>query len=254
VSAAGWGALALVCTFGAAGLAMCLRRMLPDHHLAGQAQDTVRIAMGLVATMAALILGLLVTAAKGTYDAQQRLVIEMASELALLDGLLNLYGPEAAAPRELLHDSVRKMVQQHWRETTPHPDRALPDTASAGNVYFAIRGLSPHDDGQRELQARALDSAYAIGRMRWLLFAQSGSAISTPLLVVVLCWLGLLFLSFGLFAPRNSTVLTVLFLSAVAVSSALFLILELDGPFDGLIRVSDQPLRGLLDVYAHPAA
>ena len=63
---------------------------------------------------------------------------------------------------------------------------------------------------------------------------------------MLLFWLTITFTSFGLFAPRNVTVLAVLFFCALSVTSALFLVVEMDGPFDGLIKASADPLR-----YAH---
>ena len=84
---------------------------------------------------------------------------------------------------------------------------------------------------------------HELAQTRWLLSEQSASSIQTPFLLVLILWLGIIFASFGLFAPRNGTVYAVIFLSALSLSTAVFLILELDQPFDGAIRISDAPLR-----------
>ena len=107
----------------------------------------------------------------------------------------------------------------------------------------AIRSLSPRDDTQRALQTRAVDLSEALLQARWLVLAGTEISVPTPFLVVLLFWLTVTFASFGLFAPRNGTVVTVLFVCAISIGGALFLVLEMDGPFDGLLRVSPDPLR-----------
>jgi hypothetical protein len=85
------------------------------------------------------------------------------------------------------------------------------------------------------------------GQMRWLLFEQAGSSISTALLIVVSAWLAVIFSSFGLFAPSNTTVVVVLLVASLCVAGSIFLILELDQPFGGIIHISSSPMRGALD-------
>jgi hypothetical protein len=135
-----------------------------------------------------------------------------------------------------------------WPQSSSRPAPLEPSVAASGveGLADAIRGLTPRDDSQRSLQSRALDLAEALLQVRWLVFAGGGTSVPLPFLVVLLFWLTITFASFGLFAPRNAMVLAVLFVCAVSVGSAVFLILELDGPFDGLLRVSADPLR-----YAH---
>jgi hypothetical protein len=116
-----------------------------------------------------------------------------------------------------------------------------------GEVIFEkIHGLVPHTDAQRALQSQALSVAVDLSQKRWLLFAQSGTSISTPFLVIVVFWLSVLYLSFGLFAPRNATAITTLVISAVSVAAAMFLILDLDHPFGGIMQIPDTPVRNAL--------
>jgi len=115
--------------------------------------------------------------------------------------------------------------------------------AKVENIADGIRRLAPRDEFQRSLQSRALDLAEADLRSRWLVFAGSETSVPLPFLVVLIFWLTIIFASFGLFAPRNATVFAVLLVCALSVGSAVFLIIELDTPFTGLIRVSDDPLR-----------
>jgi hypothetical protein len=110
-------------------------------------------------------------------------------------------------------------------------------------LFDKITDLVPHTDAQRTLQAEAESMAINLGQTRWLLFAQSGTSISTPFLVIVVFWLTVLYLSFGLFAPRNATAFITLLISALSVAGAMFLILDLDHPFSGFMQIPDTPLR-----------
>jgi hypothetical protein len=241
------GAIVLACVFGAALLAMRLRAVLPQHHLSADTKDAVKLAMGLVATMAALVLGLLVASAKGAYDAQRSTVVQMAAKAAFLDRVLSHYGPDAAEARASLHRALEGAITHIWPENKFQEGQLAPNTASGAALYDAIQGLAPHDDAQRSLKAQALVIGLDLGQMRWLLFEQGGTSIATPLLVIVVFWLAILFFSFGLFGPSNATAIAALLVAALSVSGAIFLILELDHPFSGLIRISSEPMVKVLN-------
>ena len=240
------GALVFACTFGASLLAACVRRALPEHHLGADTKDTVKLAMGLVATMSALVLGLLVAAAKGSYDTQRTAVIQMAGKAVYLDRLLAHCRPEAGEARATLRQGLEGAIAQIWPAGPNQAPRLAPNFARSEAVLDAIERLSPQTDAQRAFKTQALAAAWDLGQMRWLLFEQAGTTISTSLLVVVVSWLAILFFNFGLFGPPNSTVVAALLVAALSVSGAIFLILELDHPFGGLLRVSNQPLLNAL--------
>ncbi|MDD5200917.1 MAG: hypothetical protein PHC88_14065 [Terrimicrobiaceae bacterium] len=235
------------CIFGAGLAAMRLRTALPEHHLSADTKDTVKLAMGLVATMTALVLGLLVASAKGAYDAEKSGVTTTAAKLVVLDRMLAHYGPETAGTRDLLRRAVEGMLVGLWPDAGSRFAQLDPTAASGDVVYDSIEALSPGNEEQRTLKAQALSSAIDLGQIRWLLFVQAGSSISTPLLLVVAGRLGILFVSFGQFASTNGTAIAALMVSALSVSGAIFLILELDRPFDGLIHISSGPMRIALD-------
>jgi hypothetical protein len=236
------GAIVFACVFGAALLAVRLRAALPEHHLSADTKDTVKLAMGLVATMAALVLGLLVASAKGSYDTQKAEVVQMAGKVAFLDRILAHYGPEAAEARAVLRRALEVAVTRIWPENKLSNAQLAPTAAGGEAVFDVLQNLAPQTDPQRSLKAQALAMAADLGQMRWLLFEQAGSSISTPLLVIVVFWLAILFFSFGLFGPSNTTAVAALLVAALSVSASIFLILELDQPFSGLIRISNQPM------------
>jgi hypothetical protein len=234
------------CVFGAAAVAMLVRNALPKHHLSADTKDLVKLAMGLVATMAALVLGLLVASAKGSYDTQKAEVVQMSGKVAFLDRMLAHYGPESAQARAALHRALEVAITRIWPENNL-PGAQLAPTAAGGEALFEVlQNLAPQNDTQRSLKAQALAIAMDLGQLRWLLFEQGGSSISTPLLVIVVFWLAILFFSFGLFAPSNTTAVGALLVAALSVSGAIFLVLELDQPFNGLIRISSQPMLSAL--------
>ena len=234
------------CLFGAVLLGMGLRRLLPEHHLSQDTKDTVKLAMGMVATMAALLLGLLVSSAKGDYDSEQSNVRQIAAKVAFLDRVLTDYGSEAAEVRARLHAMVEEGIRRMWPGEGNGPIQLVPNIPGADAAYFAIQHLSPRDDIQRGLQAQAATLAVEIGQLQAMLMAESIPSISMALLIVVISWLMAIFLSFSLFAPPNATANLALMVGVLAVSGAIFLILELDQPFGGLIQISSQPILNVL--------
>ena len=234
------------CIFGGALLGLVIGAFLPAHHMSADTKDAVKLGMGLVATMAALVLGLLVASAKGSYDAQRGNLIQMSTSVILLDRVLAHYGPEAEPVREGLRRAIGAAHERIWPSSPAAEAQLAPVGAGREDLYDEIQRLAPQNDAQRASQAQALTIAMNLGQTYWLLFEQSGSAISPPLLTVVVLWLTILFCSFAVFAPRNATVIVAMFVSALSVAGALFLILEMDRPFAGTIRISDEPLRRAL--------
>jgi hypothetical protein len=237
----------LVSVFGGAALGIFLRAMLPQTHLGAETKDTVKLSMGLVATMTALLLGLLVASAKGSYDAQRSQLIQMSAKLAFLDRVLSNCGPDASEARAVLRMSTERMIARIWPDDKSTQAELAPSASAGQAVYESIQKISPQTDAQHAAKTQALQSTIEIGQMYWLLFQQAGTSISTPLLIVVVFWLAIIFLSFGLFTPRNGTAITALMASALSVCVAIFLLLELDHPFSGLIGISSEPMRNALE-------
>lgn len=237
--------IAFACVFGGALFGLLLRAILPEHHLSKETQDIVKLGMGLVGTMAALVLGLLVASAKSSYDAQSAEVTQLSSNIALLDRALALYGPETKETRTLLRSGVARVFDQMWSKDGSAP-QSPPTTAGGEILYEKIQGLSPQNDAQRSLQGHALGIAVDLAKTRWLMYAQAMTSVSMPLLIVLVLWLTAIFVSFGLFAPFNATAVSSLFVAALSVSCAIFLILEMYTPYTGLVQISSAPLRAVL--------
>lgn len=229
------------CVFGGALLGMIMRRLLPEEHLSDESKQAVRLAMGLVATTLALVLGLLVASAKSFYDTQSGEITQLAANVVLLDRILAHYGPEAAEVRSVLRGTVARGMALMW--PSEGSNKAPPASQKGEILLDRLQELSPRDDNQRSLKAQALSLAVQAGQTRWLIFEQRTVPVPKLLLVTLLFWLTVLFISFGLFAPSNLTVVASLFVAALAVTSAIFLIIEMYHPYTGLIQLSDAPLR-----------
>jgi hypothetical protein len=232
--------------FAGALFGIFLQRVLPLNHVDSNSKDVVKLGVGLVGTMAALVLGLLIASAKSSFDTQSAELTEMSSKLILLDRVLAHYGPEAHESRDLVRAAAARTLdgmELQARTRTSHSD---PISAGSEVLYDKVQGLVPANDAQRTIQGQALGLVIARGQMRWLMYEQQASSISMPLLVVLTLWLTIIFVSFGLFAPLNATVLTSLFVSTLSFSGAIFLILEMYTPYGGLIQVSNAPLRAAL--------
>jgi hypothetical protein len=240
------GLLAFAGILGATLLGMRLHAALPDHHLSADTKDTVRVGMGLVATMTALLLGLLIASAKGSYDNQRTQVILMSAKISFLDRVLVMYGPETAETRKLLRLSTDGLIQKLWPDNSSQEAQVDPAISTGQALFSSIHKLTPQNDEQRALKAEAQDTVTDLSKTRWLLFAQSDTSIPKPLLIMVIVWLAIISLSFGLFAPTNKTAIVTMIIVSLLVSSALFLILELDRPFDGVIQIHSAPMYNAL--------
>lgn len=227
--------------------ALCLARRLPEHHLDSPSRDAIKLGLGVIGTLAALVLGLLVSSTKGIYDAQSATVKDLAAQLGLLDRVLGRYGPEAAPARAQVRALAQSITDQLW----PHGGAPVEYGGGASRgigdgLFDAVAALEPRTDAQRMLKGRAQDILVGLGHMRQRLAANSDRSIPTLLLVMLGVWQGVLFAGFGLLAPRNATTLAVLIVCMLSVSGALYVVLELDRPFEGVVRVSDVPMRAVL--------
>jgi len=240
--------IVFACVLGGAFLGMFLRNTLPEHHLSEATKDVVKLGTGLIGTITGLVLGLLIASANSTFETQSSQVQQMTANIVVLDQTLAQYGPEAVSARNLMRRVVASMADRIWRENSSPSAELAPFEASAAalSLFDEILKLSPQNERQRSLQARAISTLQEIGKTRLLLFTEAGAAIPMPFLVVLIFWLAIIFAGFSLFADNNATTVVALGIFALSASAAIFLILELGQPFTGLMRISSEPLRNAL--------
>jgi hypothetical protein len=235
-----------VLVFAGAPVGMALRRALPEEHFGTDAKDTVRLAIGLVVTMTGLVLGMLVSSAKTYYDGQKNVVAQLATKVVILDGLLTVYGPEAKRTRIEARRFVEDAIDRIWPREKSGEFQLKPKN-NGGDLYAELQQLVPKNDTQAALKTEITSLTMDLKRTYWLMFLESEqTSMSLPLLVVVVLWLVTIFISFGAFAPSNSTVLMTLIICAMAVSAAIFIIMEMYSPFTGILKISPVAVRDAL--------
>jgi hypothetical protein len=237
-------AIVFACCFGAAFVGIGLRRVIPVQHLDPDSKDTVKLVMGLIATMAALVLSLLIASAKSSFDTQQTGLEQLATNVIELDHRLAVFGPETKEIRGGIRTALVGLHNRIWSPEGANASTIDPRAMSEfyDSVINAIQSLPAATGAQQTDQKGALDLATTIGHTRLMMFVQSTATISTPLLAILMLWVSTLFLGFGLFARLNPTVSGAFFVGSLCVAAAIFLILELNSPFSGLMRVSDGPV------------
>ena len=236
--------IVFACVFGGALIGMAVQPALPKHHLSEDTKDVMKMAIALLATLGALVLGLLISSAKTAHDTRRSELVELSANIALLDRVLAHYGPETGAARAELRSFVAAALDRIGRNGDPQLIAIDAGKKSPfEEIYDKVEALTPATDAQRALFARATDMIMSLGHSRVLLSADTKASIPLPFLIVLVFWFTVIFCSIGIFAPRNATVAAVLLVSAVSVAGAIFLILELDRSFEGIIQISSAPLR-----------
>jgi hypothetical protein len=246
--AVSWIVFALI--FSGSLVGMALRRALPVEHLGQDAKDTMRLAIGLVVTMTGLVLGMLVSSAKSYYDGQKNKVSEMSSEIILLNNCLETFGPDSEQIRFYARETVEAAIDRIW----PKEKSSLSQLKPKENDIFLddqLQSLVPKNDMQASAKAQAVALLQSLRKSNWLMYLESEQAsIPMLLLVVVTSWLVIIFISFGIFAPPNPTVIGTLIICAMAVSGAILIILEMYSPFTGVLRISSAAVRDALNQLA----
>jgi hypothetical protein len=229
--------------FGCSLLGMVIRVIVPERHFTNEARDVLRLALGLVTTLNALVLGLLVSTAKSSYDARRSQLTEIAADVILADHSLALYGPETNSARNALRDQVGALVDQIRSRDVRSTKLQLPRKADWSDFYQMVWRLSPSDDGQKLRKAEVLRLSLEVAQIRASALARESSSIPTVFLVILVFWLAVLFLGFGFLTSRNLMVAGALCVCALIVSTAVYLILDMDQPFTGFMELSIEPLR-----------
>jgi hypothetical protein len=237
--------IAFALIFGSTLLGMFLRSRVPDHHLAGDSKDVIRLATALIATMSAVVLALLFASTRASFEQTSATVTRLTADIIELDHVLDEYGPEALPLRKAFRDSIVPTINSIWREDAGKTKVERP-YARGASVLYGVRTLVPQNPIQTSLQVRAIQLSIDISQIRLILFAQPADSISRPFMTALVLWLAFIFGSFSMSAAPNRTMVTILFICGLSASTAIFLILELGQPFDGLMQISNAGLREAL--------
>jgi hypothetical protein len=239
-------AITFALAFGAALCAVYFRKIIAADHLREDVKDVVRLSTGIIGTIAALVLGLLIASAKNSYDARVTQFKQITTNVILLDLLLEQYGPAAQNLRGTLRIGLPMMVERitnEGRSGKPAPFETIPE---AQRFINSIQTLKPATEAQHALQTRIVDAAVQLAQSRLALFTQSHESIPAPFLTILIFWLSVIFASFGLFVRPVPIVVVTFVVGALSVAGALFLVLEMDQPFAGLFQISTETLSNAL--------
>jgi hypothetical protein len=239
----------LASVLGSGLVGLSLRSVIPEQHLHEESLGMVRLCAGVLATLTALVLGLLVASAKSNYDRVNDEVTQAATAIMLLDRTLAQFGPQTDEARGLLRAAVATAASTVFsKQGRGVADLDDPQRLAVGEKLEAqIRTLPAENEVQRTLQAHALELSNEVAKMRLLTITQAQGSIPAMFLVVLVLWLAIMFAGFGLVSARNPTVIVTLFLCAVSLAGAVFMIEELNRPLDGLMRISSAPIHYALE-------
>jgi hypothetical protein len=225
-----------------------LHRVLPEHHLSKETYDVIRLGAAMLSVLASLVLGLLIATVKTSYDSTTSALHVYGANLMVLDETLRDYGEGALPARRQLRNYTLRVLDDVWRRPYEHP--FMVEDHAAGelleHVREAIRALPVATRDEQSLASEALASTTVLLRERWLLIDRAGSSVHTVVIIVLTVWIAALFMSFGINAPQHATMYAVFLILSVAIGSAIFLVMEMDRPFQGLMQVSGQPIETAL--------
>ncbi len=242
--------IALACMGAGMLLGSCLRCRLPDQHLRDDSKDVVKTATGMIATLVALVIGLLVSSAKSSFDQANAGITQVGAKIILLDRLLGRYGGATDELRSRLRESVAVGIERIW----PSGDGAgggliaVERANSLEEIQEMVRRLAPTNETARSIQSQAFDVCKELSESRWLMIEQAQTPTPTVFLVMLIFWLTVLFIGLGMLAPGNATTYLCLTICAISMAGAILLILEMSRPMEGMIRVSPAPLKKALSV------
>jgi Na+/H+ antiporter NhaC len=243
------GVIVLGVVFGGALSGMFLKTILPEKQLSADARDVIRIVMAMLATLSAVVLGLLTNSAISSFAERESELRAGAVQFIMLDRTLAAYGPESTDARKVLKQVLTERISLIWprKGSGDVSLDALGGTAGSELVQQEILTLSPQTEKQRWLHSNALEIYNTLARSRWTIVEQIGTRFPWPFLIIVVFWLAIIFASFGLFAPCNASVIAALFIAALGLAGAVFMILEMEQPYQGIVKIPSTSLRIALD-------
>ena len=244
------GALTVAILFGSAMFAMVAARFLPQHHLSPESKSVVTASMAVVGTLSALVLGLFLSTGNASFQAKNQKVAQISSDIIGLDRLLRRYGSQAQDSRALLHRyAVTQLHDLFPQNSTQAPNFENYVTMSElEELQDKILALTPSNDTQRWLQSQTLQLTGTLTAARWQLVQENANKTPLAITELIMFWFVIIFVSFGLFAPRNVMTITAIFLCSLGIGTANRMATELYTPFQGLIRISDASLVHAVEV------
>jgi hypothetical protein len=251
-----WTLLLLIILIASAAAGAFLRVRLPAPHRSSESLDFLRIVTALLVTFVALVLSLLLASELASYNTASHDRNHYAANLTQLDGCMRDFGPELVEQRQQLHGYTAAVIASTWPDE-PHPAGVkYPDTSQfplvgeapvltgvMNDIGIALAALQPRDPLHQALATRCKDIFAVVSAARWTVIEDTQGSLSEPFAGVLMFWLTMMFLSFGLQAPRNSLSFCIIAIAIASVISVVFVILDLDLPYGGIFGISSHSMR-----------
>lgn len=225
-------------------IGLALPRVLPERHLSKDTLDAIKLGTGMLSVLASLVLGLLIATVKTSFDTTASQVRAYAADLIVLDETLRDYGEAALPIRRMVRDYTAGLLHDVW-QSDDHPylteNRVMGDKLES--VRDRIRDLPHNTPDQSWLVDRCLQIVTSLLRERWLLIEHGGPSVHPLIIWLLVSWVVAIFMSFGINAPRHATMIAAFLVISVAIGSAMFMVLEMDTPFEGVLRISSLPVE-----------
>lgn len=242
----GTGFIAFVCIFGASLAGLLLSRKLPKRYLSEPTSKTVHLAMSAVGLMAALVVGLLIANAKTDLDSSRKAIEQFSTNLRLFDREAVHFGPEAKPVRELLRAFTEEKIAQTWTASMAVSTDHSRSVGMLNEIQRRLRAFTPQDDVGREARASGLHMIDDLMQTSRLLALQTSAHTPHLFLIAVIFWLSVLSFSYAVFAPPNAVVIVAFAVAAFSIAAAVNLIVDMEHPFVGYIKVSPTPMQEAL--------
>jgi len=217
---------------------------LPKHHLTDETKSLVNVSTAVIATVSALVLGLLISNANTSFTRLGGEITALSAQILRLDHILRRYGADAEPSRSTLLEYSKHKAADLFPDDPAHVRLGNPSTYELlQRIEDMLLALKPVGARDQWWLAQATTLSAKIGETRWLIAQHIGQGTPKAFIALLVFWLALLFASFGLFAPPNLTSAVTLTFCAMAVAGAVAMILELEQGFGGHVRISPEPMR-----------
>ncbi len=252
-------ALLLFLLCASAGIGYLVKSRLPERHRSRESIELTQLGITLLATFAAIVLGLLTTSVKAGYDAAYTARGTYAAQFAQLDQCLREYGPETAPIREKMQSYAAAVIASTWPDEKPPAGVRYPDTSKLpltgessilGAIINAVGKdvleLQPADPLRQRILNQCAQEYSDLVKSRWRVIEEARGSISAPFYWVLVFWLVILFACLGLSAPGDAMAVIVIALSAISITGTVMVILDMDLPYGGLFGIPSESMRHAL--------
>jgi len=271
---------AFVCVMMGALAGLWVGQRVPEHCRTEDSREAIQVAAGMISFLAALVLGLLTASVQSNFDTTNSQINGFAAQLAMLDQTLSDMGPEATAARGILRHYTALSLQDNWPEENGAPGPTGPSVGTAvmsmveslagvthpvwfegahtnqllNQLRLAVMSLPAQGQPNQSLRDSGVSQLETLVQTRWGLHERTQNPLLPSVMLVLVFWTTAIFMSFGYTAPANAAVVLAFLIAAASLAISFGLLVEMDQPFEGLIRISSHPMHDALHHMIEPTS